>query len=103
MQRPWSHGSCNAPTRRRASNATTIAGLALLFAFAFAHAQPQETQDDLAIDKSMRASVIDAVARYTENNYVFVDRAKEIARALRRHEKTETTTTSRPGTRSRSG
>jgi hypothetical protein len=68
-------------------SATVIAGLALLFASGLAQARPQETKDDLAIDKSMRTSVIDAVARYAEANYVFPDRAKELGRALRRHEK----------------
>src|SRR6188768_3450285 len=84
MQHPWSHGSHNASTRSRAA---ILAGIALLVAFAFADAQPQEAQEDLAIDKAMRTSVIDAVARFTESNYVFPERAKEIARALRRHEK----------------
>ncbi|HEU4928566.1 MAG TPA: S41 family peptidase [Candidatus Krumholzibacteria bacterium] len=87
MQHPWSHASPNAPARQRARSATIIAGLTLLFASAFAVAQPPETHDDLAIDKAMRTSVIDAVARYAESNYVFADRAKDIARALRRHEK----------------
>ena len=86
MQHPWSHNSHNAPSRPRSSGAAILAGIALLIT-AFAHAQPQETQDDLAIDKAMRTSVIDAVARYAESNYVFPERAKEIARALRRHEK----------------
>jgi hypothetical protein len=87
MKHLSTHGCYNALPRQRASGATAIAGLALLFASAFAHARPQETRDDLAIDKSMRTSVIDAVARYAERNYVFADRAKEIAGALRRHEK----------------
>ncbi len=84
---PHRSSSTHAPARPRATRATVIAGLVLLITSAFAHARPQETQDDLPIDKSTRTSVIDAVARYAESNYVFPDRAKEIAQALRRHQK----------------
>jgi len=73
------------PSRRAAIAAITC--FSLLPASALGQAQPQEAPEDLAIDKAMRTSVIDAVARLTESNYVFPDRAKEIARAIRRHEK----------------
>jgi hypothetical protein len=66
--------------------AVTIACLGLLPASGLG-AQPPEAREDLAIDKTMRASVVDAVARYTEDKYVFPDRAREIARAIRRHHK----------------
>ena len=87
MQHPSSHRSYRDPVRQRASGAIVLAGLALLIASALVHAQSEKAPDDLAIDKAMRTSVIDAVARYAENKYVFADRGKEIARALRRHEK----------------
>ena len=73
--------------RDRRGAITAIAFLGLIPAFGAGQAQPQEVREDLPIDKTMRASVIDAVARYTEDNYLFPDRAREIARAIRRHQK----------------
>jgi retinol-binding protein 3 len=44
----------------------------------------QESAKDLPIDKTLRTNVIEAVARTTEDNYVFPERGREIARAVRR-------------------
>ena len=65
----------------------TIALLGLIPAPRPGQAQTQEIRDDMPIDKAMRTSVVDAVARFTEENYVFPDRGREIARAIRRHQK----------------
>ncbi len=71
----------HSPTR------AAIVCLLLFPAAALGQTPTPQVQEDLSIDKAMRTSVVDAVARYTESNYVFPDRAKEIARAIRRHEK----------------
>lgn len=63
-----------------------VACLCLLPSSGLGQAQPQEAREDLVIDQTMRTSVVDAVARYSEDNYVFPDRAREIARAIRRHQ-----------------
>jgi hypothetical protein len=66
---------------------TAIACFCLLPVFGLGQAQSPETREDLVIDRALRTSVVDAVARCTEDNYVFPDRAREAARAIRRHQK----------------
>ena len=65
--------------------AAVYAILALLLGASQAgHSFAQESAKDLPIDKTVRTRVIEAVARYTEDNYVFPDRGREVARAIRR-------------------
>jgi peptidase S41-like protein len=49
------------------------------------HAQAGDK--DLPIDKALRTSIVEAVARHTEDNYVFPDLAKEIARTILKSQK----------------
>ena len=51
-----------------------------------------EPERDLPLDPAVRDEVVTAVARHVEENYLFAERARDIAAAIRVHDYTDVTT-----------
>lgn len=62
----------------------TLLGAATLFPLAAAAQGPPPEQPDMTVDAAMRKAVVDTLAERIDRLYVFPDKARETAKALRR-------------------